>query len=45
MRERLNKLEHMVKWLYCKIKDGVVRGGIPKHNELEGLQGGQTGEY
>ena len=37
---RLNKLEKMISYVYCKVKNLTNI-----YNELEGLQGGREGEY
>ena len=37
---RLNKLEKMISYVYCKVKNLTNI-----HNEFDGLQGGQEGQY
>ena len=40
MEQKIIKLEKMIRYVYCKVKNLTNI-----HNELDGLQGGQEGEY
>ena len=39
MIDRILKLERLVKWLYCKIKNGVTEGSISSINGIPYLTG------
>ena len=40
IEQKITKLDKLVNYLYCKVKNLTNT-----HNELDGLQGGQEGEY
>ena len=40
IEQKIIKLEKMISYVYCKVKNL-----INIHNNLEGLQGGQDGQY